>query len=210
MKELYFSLDIEADGPIPGPHSMLSYGIAAFDRENETPVASHDMNLVLLPGASPHEGTMEFWNASNQNRAAYSATREDTVSPDNALRITNHWIERVCEENGGAKPVCVAYPASFDFMFLYWYFMNFMGSCPFGFQALDIKTLGMVAMDNFKGFKRATKANFPRHWFPEDAPHTHHALDDAIEQGILFVRILKDVCPSDELLRTLGGALMPG
>ena len=28
--EIYLSVDVEADGPIPGPYSMLSFGIAAF------------------------------------------------------------------------------------------------------------------------------------------------------------------------------------
>jgi hypothetical protein len=29
-REIYISTDIEADGPIPGPNSMLSFGSAAF------------------------------------------------------------------------------------------------------------------------------------------------------------------------------------
>ena len=28
--EIYVSTDIEADGPIPGPHSMLSFASAAY------------------------------------------------------------------------------------------------------------------------------------------------------------------------------------
>lgn len=31
MKEIFVSTDIEADGPIPGPNSMLSFGFVAFD-----------------------------------------------------------------------------------------------------------------------------------------------------------------------------------
>jgi hypothetical protein len=30
MKDIYISTDIEAYGPIPGPHSMLSFASAAF------------------------------------------------------------------------------------------------------------------------------------------------------------------------------------
>ena len=30
MVEVYVSTDVETDGPIPGPHSMLSFGSAAF------------------------------------------------------------------------------------------------------------------------------------------------------------------------------------
>ena len=37
----------------------------------------------------------------------------------------------------------------------------------------------------------AVKRNMPRKWF-DDLPHTHGALDDAIEQGALFCNMLKD------------------
>jgi len=30
-KEIYISTDVETDGPIPGPNSMLSFGSAAFE-----------------------------------------------------------------------------------------------------------------------------------------------------------------------------------
>ena len=30
MSEIYISTDVETDGPIPGPHSMLSLGSAAY------------------------------------------------------------------------------------------------------------------------------------------------------------------------------------
>jgi len=30
MPEVYVSTDVESDGPIPGPYSMLSFGSAAY------------------------------------------------------------------------------------------------------------------------------------------------------------------------------------
>ncbi len=30
MSEIYVSTDVEVDGPIPGPHSMLCFGSAAY------------------------------------------------------------------------------------------------------------------------------------------------------------------------------------
>ena len=50
MPEIYVSTDVEADGPIPGPHSMLSFGSAAF-RQDKTLVSTFSANLELLPGA---------------------------------------------------------------------------------------------------------------------------------------------------------------
>lgn len=41
-------------------------------------------------------------------------------------------------------------------------------------------------------YRKAIKPRFPRHWF-DDHPHTHVALDDAIEQGALFCNMLADL-----------------
>ena len=37
MAEIYVSTDIEADGPIPGRYSLLSFASAAFDTGRLTP-----------------------------------------------------------------------------------------------------------------------------------------------------------------------------
>ena len=61
---------------------------------------------------------------------------------------------------------------------------------PFGFAALDIKTMAMTILG--KDFRDASKRNMPRRWF-DARPHTHVALDDAIEQGALFCNMLAQV-----------------
>ena len=88
-----------------------------------------------------------------------------------------------------AKPVFVGYPAAFDFMFVYWYLMRFVGRSPFSFSALDIKTMAMVMTG--KEYQRSTKRTMPKRWF-EESPHSHVALDDAIEQGLLFCNMLAE------------------
>ncbi len=40
-------------------------------------------------------------------------------------------------------------------------------------------------------YRQTSKRKMPQHWF-DDLPHTHVALDDAIEQGALFCNILAD------------------
>ena len=41
-------------------------------------------------------------------------------------------------------------------------------------------------------YRKSIKPRMPKHWFDEH-PHTHVALDDAIEQGALFCNMLKDL-----------------
>ena len=64
-------------------------------------------------------------------------------------------------------------------MFVYWYLIKFTGKSPFSHSALDIKTYAMAVLK--KNYRESTKRNMPKHWF-DQLPHTHIALDDAIEQ----------------------------
>ncbi len=41
-------------------------------------------------------------------------------------------------------------------------------------------------------YRKAIKSRLPKHWFDE-LPHTHVALDDAIEQGALFCNMLAEL-----------------
>ena len=59
MAEIYVSTDVEADGPIPGPHSMLSFASAAF-RADKTLVSTFTANLETLPGAQGDPATLAW------------------------------------------------------------------------------------------------------------------------------------------------------
>ena len=181
LEEIYVSTDIEADGPIPGPNSMLSLGSAAF-RADGTMVDTFYRNLETLPGASPDPKTAEWWEGQPE---AWAACRKGAVASEIAMREYRGWLEAL-----EGKPVFVAYPVAYDFMFVYWYLIRFTGASPFLHSALDIKTLAMVALG--KGYRESTKRNMPRRWF-SDHPHTHIALDDAIGQGHLFCNILREL-----------------
>ena len=180
-EEIYVSTDIEADGPIPGPHSMLSFGSAAFRRNGEM-VGTFSANLELLPGASPDARTQAWWESQPE---AWAACRVDLRTPEEAMRAYHEWLRSL-----PGKPVFVGYPAAYDFMFVYWYLIRFVGDSPFSHSACDIKTAAMIALE--RPYREATKKNMPREWFGEQ-PHTHVALDDAIGQGVLFCNILRQL-----------------
>lgn len=179
-RESYLSTDIETDGPIPGPHSMLSFASVAFDEEGQE-LASFSRNLVTLEGAAGHPATMAWWQTQ---RAAWDASRLDVVTPERAMAEYVSWLQGL-----PGKPVFVAYPAGFDFLFVYWYLMRFVGRSPFSHAALDIKSFAMALMKS--RFRDASKRHMPRRWFP-DTKHSHIALDDAREQGLLFMAMLKE------------------
>jgi hypothetical protein len=188
MAELYVSTDVETDGPIPGPHSMLSFGSAAYQAD-KTLVATFEANLYLLPGASGHSETMAWWQTKPE---AWTAHRQNLQEPEAAMKTYLAWLKGL-----PGKPVFVGYPATFDFMFVYWYLIRFTGESPFSFSALDIKSFAMAVLGT--NYRATVKRNMPTEWF-DALPHSHKAIDDAIGQGVLFCNAL---AASRRLHRTL-------
>lgn len=180
MSEVYISTDIESDGPIPGMYSMLSFGSAAF--RDGMHIDSFTANLMTLPNAVTDPNTMAWWNQS-RNKAAYDATRVNAVEPILAMRSYVNWLKKF------DRPVFVGYPAGFDFTFIYWYLMAFAGESPFSFSALDMKSYAMAKLKT--PFRGTVKKTFPQAWKNVPGKHTHIALDDAIEQGYIFMNMLK-------------------
>jgi hypothetical protein len=180
MPEVYVSTDVESDGPIPGPHSILSFASAAF-LPDKTLVDTFTANLKTLPGATADPATMNWWQ---QHPEKWAAARADLQDPELAMRRYVDWVGKL-----PGRPVFVAYPAGFDFLFVYWYLIRFVGDSPFSFSALDIKTYAMALLKT--EYRESVKRHMPRRWF-EAQPHTHIALDDALEQGFLFCNMLAE------------------
>ena len=159
---------------------MLSFASAAYLRD-KTLLSTFSANLEALPGAAGHPSTMAWWA---QHQDAWAAARKDAEAPEAAMKRYVAWLKAL-----PGKPVFVAYPAGFDFLFVYWYLMRFAGESPFSFSALDIKTYAMALLGG--EYRAASKRNMPGRWF-DPMPHTHVALDDALEQGALFCNMLAD------------------
>ena len=178
--EIYVSTDVETDGPIPGVYSMLSFASAAYLPDKQL-IGTFSANLETLPGAVTHPKTMEWWQTQPE---AWQACRADVQPPEQALQNYLAWLKAL-----PGIPVFVAYPAAFDFLFVYWYLIRFTGESPFSHSALDIKTYAMTMLK--KPYRESTKRNMPTRWF-DPFRHTHLALDDAIEQGALFCNMLAE------------------
>src|SRR4051812_41880780 len=80
--EIYVSTDVEADGPIPGPHSMLSFASAAY-RADRTLIGTFTRNLEALVGAAPDPKTEAWWKTQPE---AWDACRSDLHQPVAAMR----------------------------------------------------------------------------------------------------------------------------
>jgi hypothetical protein len=178
--EIYVSTDVEADGPLPGVNSLLSFASAAY-RADKTLLSTFAVNLETLPGATADPKTMAWWAAQPE---AWAACRQHLEKPEIALPRYLAWLKAL-----PGRPVFVGYPVAYDFMFVYWYLIRFTGESPFSHSALDIKTYAMALLK--QPYHDSTKKDMPKRWF-DPIPHTHQALDDAIEQGALFCNMLQE------------------
>ncbi|MGH3914110.1 MAG: hypothetical protein ACRDTC_12000 [Pseudonocardiaceae bacterium] len=176
--EVYVSTDIEADGPIPGPHSMLSFASAAYTAGGVL-LATFTANLQELPGAAAHPDTTAWWASQPE---AWAAARRDPQPPQTVMGNYDRWVRQL-----PGVPIFVGYPAGYDFMFVYWYLMKFLGASPFARRALDTRSYAMAVLG--RTYLESGRENLPPRW-RGTAPHTHVALDDAIEQGEILCRIL--------------------
>lgn len=184
--EIYISADIETDGPVPGTFSMLSFGLAAvatYDGESVTRLdaRAHARYWELVPVGERFDADALAVNGLDRDRL-----KETGQDPTEAMCSAARWVDRIAV---GYRPVLVAYPVAFDWMFLHWYFESFAGSSPFGHgSCVDIRSLYMGAAG--VAFAESSKKHLPDELQSRTA-HTHHALEDAIEQGQLFVNIFE-------------------
>ncbi|MFF7456234.1 exonuclease [Kitasatospora sp. NPDC008115] len=189
---VYVSVDVEADGPIPGPYSMVSFGAVVagwhdadgFRRSGN--VESSGFYRELRPVSDTW--VPEALAVSGLDRAALLA---GGTEPGVAMRAFTGWLEqsRTGPDGRRYRPVMVGYPAVYDWQFLYWYLVRFTGSSPFGHSGcLDMKTL--YAARAGVPFAGIGKRSMPGELLP-GLPHTHHALDDAREQAVLFANLME-------------------
>ena len=184
-RDVYFSADIETDGAIPGPNSILSIGITyagAFDGQNFFAPADYKENFYreLKPISDEFDPKALEVNGFDRDRLKVEGT-----DPEQAMSQAAEWITKVA---GDGDPILVAYPLSFDWSWLYWYFVRFSKTgSPFGYsRCFDIKTA--IAVKHSRTIASSGRERIPSFMKP-DLKHTHHALDDAIEQAMIFSKL---------------------
>ena len=180
MDDIYISADIEADGPIPGEFSMLAIGLAVaatFDGSSfkKLDPANSTFYRELKPISDKFDP--KALEVAALDRESLTINGADPV---NAMRDAFAWVD---QEAGGRRPVLVGFPVVFDWMFIHWYFVRFVGKSPFGFSgALDMKTM---YQQKAHVTERAGRRDLP-HYLSSTREHTHNAVDDAIEQAEIF------------------------
>lgn len=200
--DVYFSADVETDGSIPGPYSMLSFAFVyagAFDGQRFYRPPTHDRNFYAELRPISDEFQPDALHVNGLNRDKLLLEGED---PSQAMTRAASWVS---DQAKAGSPVLVAYPLSFDWTWLYWYFERFssIGS-PFGHsRGFDLKTA--IAVKLGKTVSSSGRSRIPD-VLKSLHQHTHHALDDAIEQADIFANLFTAEYRRDrQVLPTIAG-----
>lgn len=174
--EVFISIDLEADGPIPGDYSILSIGATTLGNKHE-----RDFYLELAPISAQFDSDALAVSGLDRDQLVKSG-----VEARHAMQQFTDWIEQVRELHGGGRAVAVTL-SEWDMGYLYWYLIHFLGEKPLGFTGIDMKSYFM-GKHQIAEFKRTGRVNMLEH-YTASTQHTHNALDDAREQAEIFAQM---------------------
>ena len=122
IRPVYVRTHIHTDGPIPGPHSLLSV-TAVMTTERGAAIGTFTASVRELLGATVHPVALHHWR---QRPDDWLTTHRGSRPPAVAMAAFARWTE----QRPGAT-VFVADPNEPDYLFLYWYLQRFLGRWPF-------------------------------------------------------------------------------
>lgn len=150
----YIVVDVEADGPIPGPYSMVCFGAVIVDNQ---------LDKTFYGEVKP---ISDKWIP--EALAISGITREQHLKfnePVNVMHSFAEWIKK----NTSGQPIFISDNNGFDFAFINYYFHAFYGKNPFGWASRRIGDL-------FCGYMNDPYYKWKQH---RKTSHTHNPVDDA-------------------------------
>lgn len=175
-EEVYIVVDVESAGPNPSTYSLLTIGACTIAEPQQTfYVELRPVNTKFVP------------EALAVGKLSMERLAERGESPKAALTQFENWIKAQTPE--GQTPVFVAFNAPYDWSFVNDYFHRYLGHNPFGHAALDIKSYYM-ALAGVSWAETSMRYIGPR--YLTDQQLTHHALRDAMDQAIIFRKMLAE------------------
>ncbi len=162
----YIMVDVEADGPIPGEYSMISFGAVVVDSTLDKTFYGKlkPISEKFIPEALAVSGL----------------TREQTLlhaEPASVMQEFADWLKT----NSKGNPMFISDNNGFDWMFICYYFHRFIVVNPFGHSSTNLGSL-------YKGIVKSTFENF-KHL--RKTRHTHNPVDDALGNAEALLAIVE-------------------
>jgi len=170
-----FVVDIEADGPIPGDFSMISFAAIKVDNNLRCTFESgpiQPISLFHIPESINAIGISE-----DKYIADYLHGGKDPIL---VMSDFERWI---LTNNANGRATFISDNNGFDWMFVCWYFHHFLKRNPFGYSSRRIGDLYCGLVKNmYASWKHLRRT-----------PHTHNPIDDARGNAEVIVHMLKDM-----------------
>ena len=188
MPHLWCCVDVEASGPVPGLHDLVSIGAVAVKRTEEgrhAPMADQPFYAEIQPQGG---------------RIEPEATAVHGLTPDHlqangrpladALKALNAWVFGL-RWPASQRLVFVGHNAPFDWSYVNWCYHSTGIDNPFGWKALDTKALamGVLGLDWFDTNKERLAELLPG-LGDQDESRVHRADYDANYQARILSALL--------------------
>lgn len=162
------SVDVEADGPIPGKYSMVSFGAV---------VVEPSLDKTFFGKVRP---ISEIWVP--EALAISGITREEHLKYEHSFVVMTQFAEWLKEHCKG-RPIFISDNPAFDWQWINYYFHMSLNNNPFGFSARRIGDL-------YCGMKMDMGKNSEWKQKLRKTKHTHNPVDDAMgnAEAILEMR----------------------
>lgn len=134
-KRVYYSVDVEASGPVPGLYNLLSIGTTVVRPEGGQWVVGETQYLELRPVFAGHLASANAVHGLDLDRL-----QKEGLEPRQAMQDLTDFVESTRD---GAEAVFVGHVAVFDWMHVAWYFAWSGLPNPFGYKGIDTKSLAM-------------------------------------------------------------------
>lgn len=155
MAQIPIIVDVEADGPIIGKHSMVCFGAVVLTR---------DLQKTFYGQTKPISDSYvpEALKVSGFTRAEHLAF----PTPQETMLKFLEWLKEVCGTN---QPVLYSDNNGFDASWINFYLLDQVGENPFGWSSRRIGDL-------FCGFYNDPHYRWKKH---RKTKHDHHPVSDA-------------------------------
>ncbi|MFQ5876186.1 MAG: exonuclease domain-containing protein [Acidobacteriota bacterium] len=182
---IYFSVDVEASGPVPALYNLVSIGAVPVVRRTEGWRPDDGRFYVeLRPIAAGFDPEAMAVHGIPRERLE----REGVPAGEAMLRLTR-FVEGL--SGGALRPVFVGHNAVFDWAFISYYYEAHGLPNPFGYKALELKSfaMGRLGIDWLETGKETLQRLLPS-LPPEDPSLVHRADYDALYQAEILCALL--------------------
>lgn len=183
-RTVYFCVDLEASGPVPGFFNMVSVGAVEVRWNGTHHERGRTFYVELKPAFDGFDpGAMAIHGLSREHLEA------NGVDSREAMQQLTDWVNGCIKP--GEKPLFVGHNAPFDWMYVRWYYTWAELKNPFGYNALDTKALAMGKHGLFWG--QSNKSRLLEIYPTLEAPapeQVHDALHDARFQADILIALL--------------------